>query len=162
MILKAVQPPMLTWVISTHCPKLSFYFVHLPGAFPIKLCTRKLLHAPFQYMWPSLRKTSLMLEVRKGPFPYARQWLAAVACGSGCGDIHNYIWNNYYWVTSIYDQLGRRNRCRTPLPCIWKRPLRLVFSERVTYSNNKWLKKRAHTGCTPPKIVHPTGCRVHA
>ena len=28
------------------------------------------------------------------------------------------------------------------------------------YSNNKWLKKRAHTGCTPPKIVHPV-CRVH-
>ena len=23
------------------------------------------------------------------------------------------------------------------------------------YSNNRWLKKRAHTGCTPPKIVHP-------
>ena len=23
------------------------------------------------------------------------------------------------------------------------------------YSNNKWLKKRAHIGCTPPKIVHP-------
>ena len=23
------------------------------------------------------------------------------------------------------------------------------------YSNNKWLKKRAHTGYTPPKIVHP-------
>ena len=23
------------------------------------------------------------------------------------------------------------------------------------YSNNKWLKKRAHTGCTPAKIVHP-------
>ena len=23
------------------------------------------------------------------------------------------------------------------------------------YSNNKWLKKRAHTECTPPKIVHP-------
>ena len=25
------------------------------------------------------------------------------------------------------------------------------------YSNNKWLKKRAHTGCTSPKIVHPAG-----
>ena len=31
------------------CPKLSFYFVHLQGALPIKLCTLKLLHAPSQY-----------------------------------------------------------------------------------------------------------------
>ena len=31
------------------CPKLSFYFVHSQGALPIKLCTRKLLHAPSQY-----------------------------------------------------------------------------------------------------------------
>ena len=32
------------------CPKLSFYFVHSQGALPIKLCTRKLLHAPSQYI----------------------------------------------------------------------------------------------------------------
>ena len=25
-----------------------------------------------------------------------RQRTAAVVCGSGGGDIHNYIWNNYY------------------------------------------------------------------
>ena len=35
---------------NTQCPKLSFYFVHSQGAFPIKLCTRKLLHAPSQYI----------------------------------------------------------------------------------------------------------------
>ena len=32
------------------CPKLSFYFVPSQGALPIKLCTRKLLHAPSQYI----------------------------------------------------------------------------------------------------------------
>ena len=32
------------------CPKLSFYFVHSQGALPIKLSTRKLLHAPSQYI----------------------------------------------------------------------------------------------------------------
>ena len=32
------------------CPKLSFYFVHSQGALPKKLCTRKLLHAPSQYI----------------------------------------------------------------------------------------------------------------
>ena len=32
------------------CLKLSFYFVHSRGAFPHKLCTRKLLHAPSQYI----------------------------------------------------------------------------------------------------------------
>ena len=32
------------------CPKLSFNFVHSQGALPIKLCTRKLLHAPSQYI----------------------------------------------------------------------------------------------------------------
>ena len=31
-------------------PKLSFWFVHSQGALPIKLCTRKLLHAPSQYI----------------------------------------------------------------------------------------------------------------
>ena len=35
---------------SSQCPKLSFYFVHSSGALPIKLCTRKLLHAPSQYI----------------------------------------------------------------------------------------------------------------
>ena len=35
----------------THqCPKLSFYFVHSQGALPKKLCTRKFLHAPSQYI----------------------------------------------------------------------------------------------------------------
>ena len=32
------------------CPKLSFSFVHSQGTLPIKLCTRKLLHAPSQYI----------------------------------------------------------------------------------------------------------------
>ena len=31
-------------------PKLSFYVVHSQGALSIKLCTRKLLHAPSQYI----------------------------------------------------------------------------------------------------------------
>ena len=50
MILKAVHPPKLKRVIYLQCPKLSFYFVHLQGAFPIKLFTGKLLHAPSQYI----------------------------------------------------------------------------------------------------------------
>ena len=37
-------------VVTRQCPKLSFYFVHSQGALPIKLCTRKLLHAPSQYI----------------------------------------------------------------------------------------------------------------
>ena len=36
--------------IYVQCPKLSFYFVHSQGALPIKLCTRKLIHAPSQYI----------------------------------------------------------------------------------------------------------------
>ena len=32
------------------CPKLSFYFVHSQGALTLKLCTRKLFHAPSQYI----------------------------------------------------------------------------------------------------------------
>ena len=36
--------------IYIQCPKLSFYFVHSQGALPIKLCTRKLIHAPSQYI----------------------------------------------------------------------------------------------------------------
>ena len=37
-------------MIPCHCPKLSFYIVLWQGALPIKLCTRKLLHAPSQYI----------------------------------------------------------------------------------------------------------------
>ena len=32
------------------CPNLSFYFAHSQGALPMKLCTRKLLHAPSKYI----------------------------------------------------------------------------------------------------------------
>ena len=32
------------------CPKLTFYRVHSQGAFPIKLCTRKMVYAPSQYI----------------------------------------------------------------------------------------------------------------
>ena len=34
----------------SQCPKLSFWFVHLQGALPIKLGTRILLHAPSQHI----------------------------------------------------------------------------------------------------------------
>ena len=37
-------------VLGIQCQELSFYFVHSQGALPIKLCTRKLLHAPSQYI----------------------------------------------------------------------------------------------------------------
>ena len=37
-------------VMEKQCPKLSLYFVHSQGALPIKLCTRKLLHAPSKYI----------------------------------------------------------------------------------------------------------------
>ena len=62
-----------TLLMNSQCPKLSLYFVHSQGALPLKVCTRKLLHAPSQQ----------------------------------------------------------------------------------PYSNNKKLKKRAHTECTPLKIVQP-------
>ena len=44
-------PLISNTVASMHqCPKLSLYFVHSQGVFALKLCTRKLLHAPFQYI----------------------------------------------------------------------------------------------------------------
>ena len=45
---KSFAPAIFHFVAPPQCPKLSFYFVHSPGALPIKLCTRKLLHAPSQ------------------------------------------------------------------------------------------------------------------
>ena len=65
--------------ICYQCPKLSFYFVHSQGALPLKLCTRKLLHAPSQYIEMincSKNVHTLGAHLRKSctrPWKYARR-----------------------------------------------------------------------------------------
>ena len=49
-ILKIVFWDQRRLILCMQCPKLSFYLVHSEGALHIKLCTRKLLHAPSQYI----------------------------------------------------------------------------------------------------------------
>ena len=59
------------------CPKLSFYFVHSQGALLLKLCTRKLLHAPSQYIAiinSSKNMHTLGAHLRK---PCTRPWKCA-------------------------------------------------------------------------------------
>ena len=87
---------------------------------------------------------------RRDGQPAYRVYTAA-ACGSGCGDPFEHIGNNYYWVTSIYVQMGRR----TPLP-----HAAAVYMEKALYAASSHLfrvpKARFTSYQRPPLAVGRT------
>ena len=78
------------------CPKLSFYSVHSQGALHIKLCTRKLLHAPSQYI--AIINGSKNVHMHTGCKPPKIMHPSEEMCTPGAGCTLNFGHCNTYMI----------------------------------------------------------------